>query len=229
MDPFTFVAKLVEVLAWPLSSIALIALLRREIRRLIPLLKRVKAGPLEAEFEREIKELRTEADVQFSEITQGLQAPSEVDVLFKLAPISPRSAVLEAWQQIEAAVLRVPARHSFNLSAAQSNSPATIARLLSGHGLISAEEFALFHQLRALRNQVANARQFNPTVHAALDYIGLSAKLLVALKQWPLTAPACPPAHTRRANLGLPLVPKSDLMGSPGDEVLAPAGGGAPR
>jgi len=231
MDPLTLTVKLVEGLAWPLASIALVVLLRMEIRRLLPLLKKIKAGPLEAEFERELKELRTEADVQFPKKAQSVRAKSELSILLKLAQISPRSAVLEAWQQVEAAVLRVPIMRSLRLTDAQSNSPATVARSLSGHGHISAEEFALFHELRALRNQVAHARQFNPTTEAALNYIELSVRLLAALERWPLTAPSRRQALTGRARLRLPLIPSEDtasLVPSDG-EVLARAAEAAPQ
>gem|GEM_PF-549371 len=183
MDALTFVSKLVEALAWPSASILLVALLRSEIRGLVPFIKRLRAGPVEAEFERELKQLRSEVEVPLPQTTASPEAQSETDLLLKLAQLSPRSAILEAWQQIEAATLRIPLKLSLSLSAAQGGSPITVARTLSSRGLLGAEEFSLFHELRALRNQAAHASQFSPTPEAAMSYIDLSSRLLAALDQ----------------------------------------------
>lgn len=183
MDTLTFVFKLIEAVAWPVASVALVAILRKEIRGILPLLKRIKAGPLEAEFEREVKELRTTTDVQPPKVARSAEAQSEANLLIKLAELNPRSAVLEAWQRVEIATRRVPAKRALSLTPAQELSPVTVARALSGKGLISAEEYALFHDLRALRNQAAHAHDFSPTGEAALNYLELSLRLLAALER----------------------------------------------
>ena len=54
MDTLTFIAKLVEFLAWPTAAVIVVVLLRDELRRLLSLVKKLKAGPVEAEFEREV-------------------------------------------------------------------------------------------------------------------------------------------------------------------------------
>jgi len=99
MDVLAFIAKLVEALAWPLASVVLVALLRREIRSLLPFVKRFKAGPLEAEFEREVRELRSSVEEGVNVKHEELAASQSTAV--KLAELNPRSAILEAWREIE--------------------------------------------------------------------------------------------------------------------------------
>ncbi|WP_276968485.1 hypothetical protein, partial [Metallibacterium scheffleri] len=64
MDTLTFIAKVIEFAAWPIAAVALVAMLRAEIKSLLPHVKRLKAGPVEAEFEREVKELEATAKTQ---------------------------------------------------------------------------------------------------------------------------------------------------------------------
>jgi hypothetical protein len=61
MDTLSFIAKLIEVLAWPGAIVTVVLLLRKELKQLVPLLRKVKAGPVEAEFEREIAQLERAA------------------------------------------------------------------------------------------------------------------------------------------------------------------------
>lgn len=182
MDWLTFISKILEALAWPLAAVALVALLRKEIRQFLPLVKRLKAGPVEAEFERELKELRTSAESQPRRPDSPAQ-PEPGSLLLQLVEINPRSAILEAWQQVELAALRAAVERQIKVTAAESNSPAAIVRALNGRGLLSTEDLALFHDLRALRNQASRARDFTPTTEAALNYVALSSRLRIAIQQ----------------------------------------------
>jgi hypothetical protein len=57
MDSLTLLSKLLEFGAWPLAAIAIILVLRKEIQALLQNVKKFKAGPLEVELERVVKEL----------------------------------------------------------------------------------------------------------------------------------------------------------------------------
>ena len=57
MDTLTFLTKLLEYGAWPAAAFAIILLLRQEIKTLLPMIKKFKAGPVEVELERVAKEL----------------------------------------------------------------------------------------------------------------------------------------------------------------------------
>lgn len=183
MDTLTFIAKLVEFLAWPVAAVLLGALLRDEFKQLLPYVKKLKAGPVEAEFEREVKELEKEATAhpQNVPLSEGLSADRQM--LLQLAQINPRSAVLEAWRSIEAAALRVVQAKALYVSEKDARSQFAVIRAIGKNNILSGEDFALFHDLRALRNQAAHATDFAPTTDAALSYIDLAGRLRVALEE----------------------------------------------
>ena len=57
MDALTFLTKLLEFGAWPAAVIGIILVLRKELQALLPSIKKFKAGPVEVELERVVKEL----------------------------------------------------------------------------------------------------------------------------------------------------------------------------
>jgi DNA-binding MarR family transcriptional regulator len=57
MDTLTFISKLLEYCSWPASALGIVYLLRTQLQDLIPSIKKLKAGPLEIELDRVVKEL----------------------------------------------------------------------------------------------------------------------------------------------------------------------------
>lgn len=180
MDWLTFTTKIIEALAWPVASIIILALLRKQVTGLLPLLKRVKAGPLEAEFERELKELRNESQQASPQQATDTLSPRE-EKLYKLAEINPRSAILEAWQHVEVASRKRVLELGLHEAGPEGRPLQDAYRALAKAHVLNAEGLALFHELRALRNQAAHLDDFNPSKPAAIDYIGLSKKLIAQL------------------------------------------------
>ena len=179
MDQFTFIAKLFEVLAWPIAAIVLVILLRREIATLAPFIRKLKAGPLEAEFEREVRELRSEVETS--------KPPTDIEPLSwqasteKLAQVNPRSAILEAWRQTEAAAIRRVRARQPGLTDQQVRSTREVLKLLADTGISTVEEVALLNQMRFLRNQAGHVDSFLPTYEAAMNYIQLAAHLVARM------------------------------------------------
>ena len=181
MDLLTFIAKLMEVLVWPVTAIILVTVLRREIGALAPLIRKLKAGPLEAEFEREVREMRTavEANTQNTEVAQTTwQVSAE-----KLAQVNPRSAILEAWRQTEMAAIRTLRKKQPELNDQQVRSTRDVLRLLGESGLSNQEEVALLNQMRFLRNQAGHVDSFQPTYEAAMNFVQLAATLVGRMSQ----------------------------------------------
>ena len=57
MDTLTFLTKLLQYGAWPAAAFAIVFALRKEIQSVLSTVKRFKAGPVEVELERVVKEL----------------------------------------------------------------------------------------------------------------------------------------------------------------------------
>lgn len=180
MDLLTFVAKVIEFLAWPLASIVLVVLLRREIRHLLPLVKRLKAGPLEAEFEREVRELRSSAEAGATIKKEDL--PTLPSMAVKLAEVNPRSAIQEAWREIETTARQVLLERTPQLTEASLRSTREVIRQLGQTNVLSQEDIALLHEMRFLRNQAVHVDEFRPTYDAALSFTQVAALLLQRMR-----------------------------------------------
>lgn len=183
MDWFTFVEKLIGHLAWPVGAVVAVALLRNEIKQLLPFVKRLKAGPVEAEFEREVKELRATTESQEQLIPPPPQLSPEKQMLLQLVQVNPRSAILEAWRGVEAAAARVVSSRAIYVPEREAGSPFAVIRAVAKEGVLSGEELSLFHELRSLRNQAAHADHFSPTLDAALNFIELAGRLRAVLER----------------------------------------------
>ncbi len=183
MDTLTFITKLVEALAWPVATLALVLLLRKQIVDLLPYVKKLKAGPVEAEFEREVKELKATAEAQPQLLPPPEGLTPERQMLLQLVQVNPRSAVLEAWRGVEESSIRVIQNQAIYVPEREASSPLAIIRALNRESLLTNDEVALYHDLRSLRNQAAHADQFAPTTDAALNYIELASRLRQALER----------------------------------------------
>ena len=178
MDLLTFISKLIDSLAWPLATVALAILLRRQIALLLPFVRRVKAGPLEAEFEREIRELRTSVSVDAVASKNTKAKPVWQEEAEKLAQINPRSAILEAWRQIEATLIRTLQSRVTDLADKDVRSTREILRLLGEKGITTPEEVSMLNQMRFLRNQAGHVEAFQPTFDAAMNFVRLAGEMI---------------------------------------------------
>lgn len=57
MDCLTFLSKVLEASAWPIAAVLIALFLRKELQALLPLIKKLKAGPVELELEHLKKEI----------------------------------------------------------------------------------------------------------------------------------------------------------------------------
>ena len=183
MDWLTFFSKAIDALAWPIASVVLVCVLRPEIKRLVPFLKRVKAGPVEAEFDREVQQLKNTAAKEASTSAKQLPDVASKAFLLQLAELHTRSAILEAWVRVEAAArAAIIAKKPLNqLSTYQA--AARLAETLLQLGVFTQGQASLFEELRRLRNEVAHSSELQPSSVSVTSYIDLSSYLQALLEQ----------------------------------------------
>jgi len=174
MDILTFITKIVEALAWPVSSVALVALLRREIRLLLPLVKKIKAGPVEAEFERGTAMLSASLPSQ-PKAEEALTHGLAIEADGTNPSTNPRATVLESWLHLEAAANEALGRKQAELHGpgAIATRPASrgLAEALKASGLLHEGQLNLFKELQHLRNEVVHTLEFTPTREAIVRYM----------------------------------------------------------
>jgi hypothetical protein len=182
MDTLTFLSNLIDSFAWPVFTIVIIIILRTEIRSLLPFIKKIKAGPVEAEFDREVRELRSETETELPGMDSYLPDIKQQN-LFQLAQINPRSAIIEAWQGIEFTASKVVEKLGLRQSSKETTLSSSAIRALVKSESLNKSEVALYYDLRSLRNQAVHDENFNPSQEAVLNYIQLSTYLQNRLNQ----------------------------------------------
>lgn len=180
-----FVASLVQSLAWPAGVLAVVIVLRKPIGVVLGQgVRRVKAGPVEVEFDQLQAEVREElarspelAGAQVPALTASLR-----EELSRLAEASPQTAVGLAFQQIEARLSEMLSNVGVPPSSAMGGR--ALARLARKHDLISDETLAAIEGLSVLRDLTAHAGG-DISADRARDYLALADAVLYALRSKP--------------------------------------------
>ncbi|MEW6685571.1 MAG: hypothetical protein AB1393_05125 [Candidatus Edwardsbacteria bacterium] len=177
MDSLTFIANIVGSLAWPVAAVALVMLFRGEIVKAAPFLKKLKAGPVEAEFDLEVKQLKESADLKDRIAPDRAADIASKKFLFQLAELHPRSAILESWVRLEAAARAALSQDTSKASKTGYVPAAMLSQTLVQSGKIDQSQVTLYHELRRLRNDVAHLVGPEPTKESVRSYIELASAL----------------------------------------------------
>lgn len=181
MDSRTLIAELVGALVWPVTTIVVVLLLRRQLSRLASLLQRFKYKDFQFDFGRQVEEAKEEAAGALGEVSYlADQGAPEASRLTRLAEISPRAAVLEAFTTVEIEVL--DAAHRLGLQKGFPTLTYRALQYLEDSGLLDDSLVSVLRDLRGLRNQAAHSPEFALTRRDALEYIQLSLASLSRLR-----------------------------------------------
>lgn len=150
-------ANIVGMLAWPVTTIIVVMLMRSPLSELIPTLKKLKYKDLEVEFEREANKILSEAERDLPEIPEKPKPkpkPEAEDsgIRFSRRRLEPTSEILESWRSLELEI-RAIAKDK-NIEAGLSTR--SLISGLESNGLISKEIAKVMLDLAALRNKVAH-------------------------------------------------------------------------
>lgn len=184
MDWKTFIAQVIDSLAWPSVVVALVVLLREKIAELIPRLKRFKHKDTEIEFTEGVTELvqeREAAGIEDQAIPRTDEYQDQFTFLMRLADISPRSAVLESFRAVESAAAKKAARIYPETESRHARSPLQLQKMLKGE-VLSKQEYYQFNQLRKLRNEAAHAEEFDIRGMPVEAYIDIALSLAARLE-----------------------------------------------
>lgn len=179
MGVLEFVAALVGHLAWPVSVIVLVSLLRGPLVELIPTLNRLRYKDLELTFGARAHQLANAAE---QSLPAGEPEGPELGRLRDLALVSPRAAVIESWLRLEAAAgLALQARGA-KLRRDDFRSPLGLGRALQGAQVLNGEELKVFDELRNLRNAATHGPEFALNPEAAVEYARAAIRLADVVK-----------------------------------------------
>lgn len=179
MDLLTFTSKALEALAWPIVALVLGLVFRQKLLDLIPAIKKIKAGPVEAEFEFAAKKVLAEAAEVVSpadarELAGSLVPTAEPgrELVTKLrnARTDATGAIIEGWATLDGELFRLAKQFSLDGTEAPTTSTTQVYQAVMSSNVLPAETRRLVHELREMRNQVAH-NSVVPTSDAAQDYL----------------------------------------------------------
>ncbi len=182
MDWMTLISNIITSIAWPTTVITVVFMLKYQLEQLIGRLSRVKWKEAEAVFSETIIKLAKET----SEITspnnyKSTALQDTAEHLRKLASISPKSAILEAFCVLENAAIKA-AKLSPKYSG-DYKGIINIIQLLTGKPLMAQHGKQIF-ELFKLRNQVAHSDTFDMSRFLVQEYIDICLSIADFLQNY---------------------------------------------
>jgi len=184
MDTLTFITEMAKAFAWPAAVVVLPCLLRPALQALIPTITKLKYKDFEADFSKDLRKVESEAkkaELPSSDEIEDLKVggpETAAEKYRRLADISPRAAITEAWRDVELALRAVATGWDFDDPQNDSypNLGAVIGRLVS-EGKIDATSQHLLDHIRRLRNDAAHARDVDLTAEQAYQFALLASRI----------------------------------------------------
>lgn len=173
---FQNIVELVKALAWPFATVWISYLFRTEIRGLFSRMSHLKFHELEANFNEDVSKIEREIRKveSLKAVPQELDTPSSLeDSLHRIAVVSPRAAILEAWLSVEESLRKNGIGQSGfpQNAAAHWHSTSDVARKE-----IYSELFSIISDMRKVRNYTAHASEFSPSIADAESYVDSAIK-----------------------------------------------------
>jgi len=184
MDVLTFLSELIKSLAWPVTTIILVFLLRKPIVEFIPLLKRLKYKELELEFSQEVSELKAEVEAVAKE--KGEEPPLvsvRSEQLLELVSFSTRAAIMEAWSEVESASVTIASSFWGESPSCTFRNMPKLGEYLLQCKVIDQKQLSVFNKLRQLRNKVAHAQDMDLSEKDARSYVQLASDLAKHIRE----------------------------------------------
>ena len=183
--------NLVDAIAWPAAAIWLGYIFRGEIRKLLGRVSALKYKDLEASFEKELAAAETEAQKVLppkppnNSISDEPVYPNPYDEryeqLLRISDESPRAALLEAWVEVEAALME--SAEEYMSGSARRVLPRKLMIELINNGKYPKTVLPLFEDLRRLRNEAAHTPEFEPTSRQTRRYLQMAIELSLTFRQ----------------------------------------------
>ena len=175
--------ELVKALAWPITILVIVLLFKRELSLLQGRLSEFRYGNFAAKFAEQLDKVEEDASRSVVQ-TRELPPPSESraeqqnairDEILRIATVSPRAAVSEAWRHLELAMDSAAQSLGFDQRGAVSRP--RLIRLLAEQGLLDTEAVQLYESLRRMRNEAVHRREFDGSQPEAVRYADVALSL----------------------------------------------------
>ena len=184
MNWLQFIAAVVDSVVWPIVVIAVFLLLKNQLPILFPFVERLKYKGLEVEFRESVQQLSEQSHSALPALVFDEQTDEPRNRLYALAEVSPRSAILEAWLEVEAAAAKsLQIKEPSLAPKVRMAAPLRIGNMLTRHGILNEDQLLVFHRLRDLRNKAVHITDATFRLNEVSEYIGLAASLAAQIRK----------------------------------------------
>jgi len=181
MSELELIVQLAQTLAWPVVTLIIVLILRKPIRQMLTQrpMHKLKAGPLEVEWDRMASEVEAEI---------GTPAPPRLpggvrDELSSEAAIDPAAAVLAGHTRVDRTLREILSRTDIPTDEVnRAGSTVGIARLAHEKGLITAKSLQAIEGITVMRNLARHGSSRGMTTEQAEDYLVLVDAIVYALR-----------------------------------------------
>ena len=156
MDWLTFISSLIGSLAWPAAIVAVALVFRSQVTHLFKSLTKLKWRYVEAEFGEQVDQIRDEVQ-EVGGDPKFRDEPVEPRLL-QLAEEHPHLAVLEAWKQLEQAMVELSIR---KLGAQRTKSPLSHIEAVLSAEIVPPSMVRAIREIREVRNRAAHDLDFS--------------------------------------------------------------------
>ena len=181
MDNRTFIASVVASLAWPVTALIALLLVRKILISVVPLIRTLKYSELEVSFGREIAAVREAADSAAIQPSREGARPQVWEDLMRLAAVRPRSAIRDAWRHVESALARVAKTRKLQVAEGVWSMPMVLGSLMLNAGVMSDAQYSLLSRLRRLVSEAERAPVDGLSGDDAAEFVGLALRLAGSL------------------------------------------------
>ncbi|OEE78502.1 DUF4559 domain-containing protein [Vibrio genomosp. F6] len=176
-----YVVEIIKAVAWPLSIVWLGYLFRTEVRGLFGRVSTLKYKDMEASFEKQLTKVENEAKGINEAKTKPLIADlPKAEQLLRIAEVSPRAAIVEAWTMIEVAAAERAVKSGVQFP---RTNPKMIVNYLAHCDEFSDSNIEVIEQLRKLRNRAVHMPDFVITQDEAERYMNLAVRSAAVISE----------------------------------------------
>lgn len=167
MDHFI---KLIDVLIWPFTLLALVWWGRKPLQKLMPFVESVKHRDTEIKFRQQLDQVKE--DVGEKALAEDADT-GDMETLYKLVEISPQSAIIESWKKVEGAARRKIIQLVPEGREREQASHRPLDHLHYTGALIPSTIRAV-EEMRNLRNKVVHSEGRSISKEATIEYANLA-------------------------------------------------------
>jgi len=172
--------QIIDILAWPITTIIVVLVLRSPLSELVPTLKKLKYKDLELEFEREASNILAEAERDLPEISEEpIKEKEEATIMFSRRRAEPSTEILGSWRDLELTIRELAKKHGIS----PGKSIRSLIKSLESNNLISNEISKITLDLSALRNKVAHSDENIITYNLSNSFSNSVSRVNAALKE----------------------------------------------